>query len=260
MEVAGEEVTDMWRMPVVPTMVSDVLALPLNPAWPDWIELPLHVLLIVVVLCLLAIALLTPIAMPVLALIEWMRGKSDGGRAAFIRDYAFPEHLRDAVRNRWPHLGAWQIERIEQGLRSFFMVRLETGQGHAIAIPSRAIEVLWQAFIWDAEAYAAFCRGAYGDQFRPIPFERMRERGNGACRDALAKAWQGFCLSDGVDPRNPSRLPWVFQLDALFRIEDGHRFEWHTPTRRVRACNAGIVSSGTDAWFFACGETWVPHD
>lgn len=258
--VAAEEVTDMWNIPAVPTWVSDVLSLPLNPAWPDWIEVPMHVLLVVVVLCLLAIMALAPIAVPVLAVIQWVRGRSDVGRAAFIRDYPFPEHLREAVRNRWPHLNEWQLERIEQGLRSFFMVRLQVGAGDAIVVPSRAVEVLWQAFVWDAEAYEAFCRAAYGDHFRPIPHERMRMRSRGACRDALEKAWRGFCQADAVDPRNPPRLPWVFQLDAQFRIEDGHRFEWHPPTRMVRVCDAESGRSDAEAWSLACGETWVSHD
>lgn len=143
-------------------------------------------------------------------------------------------------------------EQVQQALRQFF--RLHLGARRELAMPSAAAAALWQKFSANQRAYTRFCEQALG---RPLPPRAAEALGADAERnDALRRTWYRCCREEGIDPRQPQRLPLLFALDAATGFAGGvHYRVFEGPQRRGDDGGGGLYFGAAfgdpDA---ACGD------
>src|SRR6185369_17776993 len=79
-----------------------------------------------------------------------------------------------------------------------------------VAMPSKAVDAYWHAFILDTNSYAEWCERTLGRFLHHVPAERLGS--DAAANDGLRRAWFFACREEAIDPRKPSRLPLLFAL------------------------------------------------
>lgn len=165
--------------------------------------------------------MLLPAALAALAMLLVWRAGRRRRRRAFIEAYGFAPHLRDQVRQTWPHLGDAALNDVERGLRQFFRISLVAG-GRMVAMPSKVVDELWHALILDTARYQHFCRHAFGRVLHHTPAAALRAQSRGA--EPLRRAWRLACADEGLNPRNAATLPLLFELDSVLAIPGGFRY------------------------------------
>ncbi|NDY90386.1 hypothetical protein G3A44_04150 [Ideonella sp. TBM-1] len=148
----------------------------------------------------------------------WWRRRQTRRREDFIRHAPWPSGLLDGLRQRHPQLSPRDCELVGQGLRQFFLAHLQSGRG-VLSMPSQVVDDLWHAYILHTRAYARYCQQAFGGFLHHTPALAM---GGHRRRDAgLRRCWHWVCRQEQIDPRQPSRLPLLFHLDAKFAVAGG---------------------------------------
>lgn len=167
-------------------------------------------MIVVELAIMLAIALL-------LVLVVWgyLIDRRQRRQEAYIRAYCFPESLRARVAERHPDLAGadWQV--LETGLRHFMQIWV-AAQPRSVALPSRAVALIWQVFSEDSEAYADFCAKAFGNTLAPRP----ATTGAAAADPAMIRTWAEACRLDSISPHRATAVPTLFLLDQTIGIAD----------------------------------------
>jgi len=142
-------------------------------------------------------------------------------RERWIREAPMPQFLKRKLRETYPHLSGKDVDLVERGLRQFFMA-CHRSQRKFVAMPSRVVDVLWHEFILHTQAYQRWCDIALGHFLHHTPAEALGVRADR--NDGLRRAWFWACKDESINPRNPTRLPLLFALDAKCGIEGGFRY------------------------------------
>lgn len=149
---------------------------------------------------------------------SWRRREQ---RMRCIREAMLPPGIYDKLRRQRPDIAPEHYPLIKRALRDFFAAYLLSG-GKAVSMPSQAADELWHEFILYTRNYDQFCRKAFGRFLHHTPavaLSRNYERNVG-----LRRVWWHACKLEGIDPRNPTRLPLLFALDAKLGLGDGFRY------------------------------------
>lgn len=160
------------------------------------------------------------IAATVLLLLTW-NGFRRLKRAQFIRDYAFPPGLFEKLVKRRPQLARKDCALVARGLRQFFLC-YHRARGKYVSMPSQAVDDLWHEFILYTKHYERFCRDAFGGFLHHTPAVVLGDDRKG--NEGLRRVWWHACREENIDPRDPTRLPLLFALDAKLGIADGFRY------------------------------------
>lgn len=167
-------------------------------------------------------------------------------RERFVRESVLPQFLKRKLRDAYPHLAQKEAELVEQGLRQFFWACLHSKR-QFVAMPSRAVDVLWHEFILHTRAYQDWCQQALGFFLHHTPAETLGRRAKH--NDGLRRAWYWACQQENINPRAPSRLPLLFALDTQLKIANGFFYlpDCHDIARKNEAGgNGGSIYCGTD--------------
>ena len=151
------------------------------------------------------------------ALNAWMMSL----RRQFIREAPLPRHLGAKLCAQYPQLTARDAELVLRGLRQFFLAYSRSNR-RFVGMPSKVVDAAWHDFILHTRGYAAWCDTAFGRLLHHTPAEVL---GRDAKRnDGLRRTWYWCCKEEGINPRQPTRLPLLFALDTKFAIEGGYRY------------------------------------
>jgi hypothetical protein len=142
-------------------------------------------------------------------------------RERFIRHAPLPAFLKSKLRARYPHFTAKETGLIEHGLKQFFLANLRS-KGKFVAMPSKIADEMWHEFILHTKAYEAWCKQAYGKLLHHTPAVVLAQ--NAERNDGLRRAWYWACKEENINPRNPTRLPLLFALDAKLGITGGFHY------------------------------------
>jgi hypothetical protein len=178
-------------------------------------------------------------------------------REQHIRQFELPRGLFERLRKRRPELSLKECQLVAHALRQFFLAHLKSGRRY-VSMPSQAVDDLWHEFILYTKHYEVFCRRAFGRFLHHTPAvvlgsQRMANAG-------LRRCFWWACLEEHINPRQPTRLPLLFAIDAKLGIADGFRYV--PDCRKPRADNGGDggavycggdfadagVDGGTDGW------------
>jgi hypothetical protein len=175
-------------------------------------------------------------------------------RESFIRQFVFPASVLQGLQKNYPALQEKDLHLVARALRQYFLAYARS-RGRPVGMPSRAVDVLWHEFILDTAAYQDFCNKAFGKLFHHIP--AGKEPATNSKGDALRVTWRFACLEENIDPRNATRLPLLFAIDAKLNIPDGHLYELDVVkkapgTARAGTCG-GFGCAGGDSGSHGCG-------
>lgn len=172
----------------------------------------------------------------VMVLTMWLRAV----RERFVHEAQLPQFLKRKLRDAYPHLNQKDAELVERGLRQFFIACMRSRKKF-VAMPSRAVDVLWHEFILHTKAYQNWCRSGLGFFLHHTPAEALGLRSKH--NDGLRRAWYWACKDEAIDPRAPTRLPLLFALDAKLKIANG--FFYVPDCTDIARKNAAGGSGGT---------------
>ena len=142
-------------------------------------------------------------------------------RRMAIRESALPQLPKRKLRQAYPTLEARDADLVERGFRQFFMACARS-RGRFVAMPSKAVDAYWHAFILDTRSYADWCERTLGRFLHHAPTQRLGD--DAKANDGLRRAWFFACRDEAIDPRKPSRLPLLFALDGKLAIAGGLRY------------------------------------
>lgn len=157
-------------------------------------------------------------ALGALAFWSWQRRAQ---RLRYLRETPLPPGLYDKLRKKRPDIAPEYYPFVNRALRDFFAAYLLSGC-KPVSMPSQAADELWHEFILYTRNYDHFCRKAFGKFLHHTPavvLSRNYDRNVG-----LRRVWWHACKLEGIDPRNPARLPLLFALDAKLELADGFRY------------------------------------
>lgn len=173
-----------------------------------------------------------------IALSTLLRGWQRHRRERIVREAPLPAVLRRKLLAAYPGMSFKDADLVERGLRQFFLACLRS-RGAFVAMPSRAVDAMWHEFILHTQAYRAWCDVALGHFLHHTPAEVLGPDANH--NDGLRRGWYWACKDEAIDPRNPSRLPLLFALDAKLAIPDGFRYvpDCGAPRRQGQGTDGG---------------------
>lgn len=143
-------------------------------------------------------------------------------REAFIRRSELPKGLFERLRKHHPNLSQKDCQLVAHALRQFFLAYLKSGRKY-VSMPSQAVDDLWHEFILYTKNYERFCRQAFGGFLHHTPAVVLS--GNHRSNAGLRRCWWFACKEEHINPRDPSRLPLLFALDAKLGIAGGFRYQ-----------------------------------
>jgi hypothetical protein len=142
-------------------------------------------------------------------------------RERFIRDRPLPAFLKAKLRGAHGELTAKDTDLIERGLKQFFIANLNS-RGKFVAMPSKIADEMWHELILHTKAYETWCKQAFGKLLHHTPAIALSS--SAERNDGLRRAWYWACKDEGIDPRNPTRLPLLFALDKKLGIAGGFHY------------------------------------
>ena len=142
-------------------------------------------------------------------------------RERWIREAPLPQFLKRKLRETYPDWSGKDLDLVERGLRQFFLACLRS-RGQFVAMPSKAVDALWHEFILHTHAYGQWCDIALGRFLHHTPAEALGPAAHS--NDGLRRAWLWACRDESIDPRQPSRLPLLFALDAKLAVPGGFQY------------------------------------
>lgn len=160
-------------------------------------------------------------------------------RKKFINSYQFPQTIRNNVAKTYPHLTDVEIDRVMSGLRDYFHL-IAQSRRNMVAMPSQVVDVAWHEFILFTRKYDQFCSKALGRFLHHTPAEAMKSQVK--AQGGIKRAWRIACHLEKIDPHKPKRLPAIFAIDTLLKIEDGFHYELDCMKRT--SANSGGNDSG----------------
>jgi hypothetical protein len=177
---------------------------------------------------------------------SWFRSWQKLRRAEFIRSYRWPPGLLNKLSGKHPSLTRKDSALVSSGLRQFFLAYLMS-DCKFVSMPSQAADELWHEFILYTRDYKSFCNKAFGTFLHHTPAVVLGE--NRQNNEGLRRVWWQCCKAESIDPRNPSRLPLLFALDAKLKFPNGFVYQADCEPWRRRdhnADSAGAVHCGGD--------------
>lgn len=156
-------------------------------------------------------------------------------RQRFLERFELPAAVVERARAKLPALTAEQEQLVQQGLQQYFQICL-AARGRFVSMPSQAVDVLWHEFILFTRNYEHFCKRALGQYLHHTPAEAMPTRDTAT--EGIRRAWRLACKMEGIDPKQPQRLPLLFALDAQMGIAGGFIYA-------LNCKDAATSSSGT---------------
>ena len=161
---------------------------------------------------------------------------------SYINDYFFPSSINKTLLVSYPHLEADDIELVIKGLREYFHLCNIAGKT-MVAMPSQVVDIAWHDFILFTREYELFCQQALGRFLHHTPAEAMSR--NTVAQNSIKTAWKISCEREEINPLSPKKLPLLFALDAMLKIEDGFEYSLDCSTKNGAAyCGGHIGCSG----------------
>jgi hypothetical protein len=165
-------------------------------------------------------------------------------RSRLVREAPLPRFLRRKLMDAYPHLRLRDTELVERGLRQFF-IACQRSNKRFVAMPSQVVDSMWHEFILHTSAYREWCDLVIGRFIDHVPAEVLGRKAS--TNDGLRRAWFWSCRDESINPRQPSRLPLLFALDAKFAIPGGFIY--------MADCK-GVRREGDQGGGAHCGESF----
>lgn len=161
-------------------------------------------------------------------------------QARYIANFPLHSLLDTRLAARRPELDAAQRTAVLDALRDYFIFCHQAGR-RMLAMPSQAVDDAWHEFILFTRQYDSFCRHAFGRFLHHTPAEAMSSPTQAS--NGIKRAWRLACRHEGINPRQPERLPRLFALDATLGIAGGFVYQLDCMAARHGGDGTGYCAS-----------------
>lgn len=169
-------------------------------------------------------------------------------RAEYIRTFSLPQGLYEKLQKHHPHLALKDCQLVGKGLRQYFLA-YQKADGKYVSMPSQVVDDLWHEFILYTKQYQAFCKQAFGNFMHHIPAAVLKS--GSKSNEGLRRVWWHTCREELINPKEPTRLPLLFALDAKLRIKDG--FHYSADCNAFRQKFGGALANSATSGVIYCG-------
>jgi len=160
----------------------------------------------------------------------------------YIKNYKFPPKVGLEVKKAYPHLSDIDIQTALKGLRDYFYISKMSANDEIVGMPSQVVDVAWHEFILFTKEYALFCQNAFGKFHHHIPAEAMKSKND--AQFSIRVAWRYACKKEYIYMRDPTKLPLLFAIDSMLKIEDGFHYTLNCKENSDAFCVKNIGSTG----------------
>lgn len=172
-------------------------------------------------------------------------------RRTFLSRYQVPDAVVDRFRQKHSTLSGAQEVLVREALQQYFQI-CQRARGKFVSMPSQVVDDLWHDFILFTRHYRDFCDKAFGRFLHHTPVEAMSTPTLATA--GIRRTWFHACRIEGIDPKNPSRLPLLFALDAQLGIANGFFYTLNCANTATSSnntfCASSIGCGGSDS---GCG-------
>lgn len=161
-------------------------------------------------------------------------------RKRFLEQFRFPEGVLGRFRLKHDKLSPAQEALVRDGLHQYFQI-CQRARGKFVSMPSQVVDDLWHDFILFTRNYETFCDRAFGRFLHHTPVEAMSTPT--LATEGIRRTWFHACRIEGIDPKNPSRLPLLFALDAQLGIANGFFYTLNCENTATSSSNTFCASS-----------------
>ena len=169
----------------------------------------------------------------------WQRWRQSA-QARYIANFPLHSLLDTRLAARRPELDAAQRTAVLDALRDYFIFCHQAGR-RMLAMPSQAVDDAWHEFSLFTRQYDSFCRHAFGRFLHHTPAEAMSSPTQAS--NGIKRAWRLACRHEGINPRQPERLPRLFALDATLGIAGGVVYQLDCMAARHGGDGTGYCAS-----------------
>lgn len=175
-----------------------------------------------------------------ITLIVLYRKWIDKSRRQFLEQHRMPDAVVARFRQKHPDLSSAQERLVRDGLQQYFQI-CQRARGKFVSMPSQVVDDLWHDFILFTRLYRTFCAKAFGRFLHHTPVEAMSAPTLATA--GIRRTWFYACCIEGIDPKNPSRLPLLFALDAQLGIANGFFYTLNCANTATSSSNTFCASS-----------------
>ncbi len=161
-------------------------------------------------------------------------------RLQFLEQYRMPDAVVDRFRQQHSGLDDAQVGLVREGMRQYFQICLNA-RGRFVSMPSQVVDDLWHGFILFTRHYREFCNKAFGRFLHHTPVEAMASPHQASA--GIRRTWFHACRLEGIDPKQPERLPLLFALDAQLGIANGFVYSLNCANTATSSGNSFCASS-----------------
>ncbi|UFH59043.1 glycine-rich domain-containing protein [Sulfurovum mangrovi] len=172
----------------------------------------------------------------------------------YIKNYIFPDRIKLKLKEQYQHLTNEEIDKVLFALRDYFSIA-NKANGKTVAMPSKVVDTAWHEFIIFTKVYKTFSQKAFGRFFHHIPTESIEAKES--VDDTLKLTWKLACLHENIMPTDPDKLPLLFAIDELLKIEDGNIYSLDDDLTNMLTSQKsdcfGVSGGGGCSGFTGCG-------
>src|SRR5512135_945995 len=161
-------------------------------------------------------------------------------RRQFLEQFRMPDAVLGRFRQKHPDLSSAQETLVREGLQQYFQI-CQRARGTFVSMPSQVVDDLWHDYIQFTRHYRNFCDKAFGRFMHHTPVEAMSSPHLATA--GIRRTWFHACRIEGIDPKQPSRLPLLFALDAQLGVAQGFFYTLNCANTATSSSNTFCASS-----------------
>ncbi len=161
-------------------------------------------------------------SMILLGIVWFLRKEKRGRQLRFLEQYKFSPVLLKRVQKQHDYLRDEDLLKVAKATKEYFII-CHMAKGKMVAMPSQIVDVLWHEFILFTREYEQFCKQGLGTFLHHVPTEAMKDKTQAG--EGIKRAWRLACAREGINPKNPDKLPLLFHIDKTLNIVDGFKYD-----------------------------------
>ena len=138
--------------------------------------------------------------------------------------FQFPYEIWNAFSQAYPQIQGMEQRYIEEAFKDYLALHIVRNQDYAM--PSHSVDALWHLLLEQFPVfYQNMCLEILGFELFHRSYEGRATQVEQAKQDRqLLATWGMSCVLYGVDLKNPSRIPLIFQIDQIVGWKSGSIF------------------------------------
>ena len=157
-----------------------------------------------------------------IALVYFWNKEQKQKQLYFIQSYKFSPVLIKRIKQKHNYLSDADIQKVIRALRDYFYI-CNKADGKMVAMPSEIVDVAWHEFLLFTRDYQLFCQKGIGRFLHHTPTEAMKSKKS--AQEGIKRAWRLACAKEGINPKHPKKLPALFAIDKVLKIEGGFHYQ-----------------------------------